>query len=173
MLWIFPEVHNTRFQSLSGFQVRCNAPQKPNLPARPAKFQSLSGFQVRCNVHLIRHNHIQRYSFNPYRVFKFVATQLLNTWLMAYKAVSIPIGFSSSLQRGSRGSGGCNINVSIPIGFSSSLQRNDISIAVSGNKMFQSLSGFQVRCNFQNFRTMSGMKKVSIPIGFSSSLQRN
>ena len=40
-------------------------------------FQSLSGFQVRCNlsVSVFSHSHEQR--FNPYRVFKFAATDLL------------------------------------------------------------------------------------------------
>jgi len=39
-------------------------------------------------------------SFNPYRVFKFVATVGAKGWTMACGVVSIPIGFSSSLQRG-------------------------------------------------------------------------
>jgi len=36
------------FQSLSGFQVRCNIVTADELNAM-AMFQSLSGFQVRCN----------------------------------------------------------------------------------------------------------------------------
>ena len=37
--------------------------------------------------------------------------------------------------------------------------------------MFQSLSGFQVRCNCQMHRSLGRGDLVSIPIGFSSSLQ--
>jgi len=37
-------------------------------------------------------------SFNPYRVFKFVATSTTKHGLMQKYPVSIPIGFSSSLQ---------------------------------------------------------------------------
>ena len=210
-----------RFQSLSGFQVRCNmtlteAQQKKlnvsipigfssslQLPARLVKnlskqrFQSLSGFQVRCNFDIrfdtedvcevsipigfssslqprisnldIRRNH----SFNPYRVFKFVATQDG----VLYRAVTVP--------------------VSIPIGFSSSLQRSSVLARRRGCVRFQSLSGFQVRCNprevlpaetggssFNPYRVFKFVatsalavvdmqyRPVSIPIGFSSSLQQ-
>ena len=62
--------------------------------------------------------------------------------------------------------------VSIPIGFSSTLQQlENITGQVSGYR-FQSLSGFRVRCNCspEHFSTMG--PKVSIPIGFSSTLQR-
>ena len=46
-------------------------------------------------------------SFNPYRVFKFVAT-LMNSWGSGiYLGVSIPIGFSSSLQQSSMTSRYC------------------------------------------------------------------
>ena len=38
------------FQSLSGFQVRCNAPRCGLLYESIGVFQSLSGFQVRCNI---------------------------------------------------------------------------------------------------------------------------
>jgi len=62
-------------------------------------------------------------SFNPYRVFKFVATDLVHVAC----AVSIM--------------------VSIPIGFSSSLQPHDPRLSVAKFNSFQSLSGFQVRCN--------------------------
>ena len=65
--------HNGRFQSLSGFQVRCNL----ILWARSGRctwFQSLSGFQVRCNCRIFGHRRRLQQGFNPYRVFKFVAT---------------------------------------------------------------------------------------------------
>ena len=85
-------------------------------------FQSLSGFQVRCNLAPVHHNTIlpvvsipigfssslQRADpraaavalngFNPYRVFKFVATSDASRWPPLSGSVSIPIGFSSSLQ---------------------------------------------------------------------------
>ena len=38
--------------------------------------------------------------------------------------------------------------------------------------LFQSLSGFQVRCNIADRVLMAAMRRVSIPIGFSSSLQQ-
>ena len=163
------------------------------------------------------------FCFNPYRVFKFVATAVrpgvlgrgqyvsipigfsssLQPFVSTSPAstaasVSIPIGFSSSLQRNSRWrvSKGCKI-VSIPIGFSSSLQRHEFEVFLHGEKcfnpyrvfkfvatfntirgfpygrQFQSLSGFQVRCNLYWLVLVLLDKRVSIPIGFSSSLQHN
>ena len=110
--------------------------------------------------------------FNPYRVFKFVATFCHPQLTIVISTVSIPIGFSSSLQRcvspviavadtsfnpyrvfkfvatkklkPGRPKG---VKVSIPIGFSSSLQPRDRRIACGDRAGFQSLSGFQVRCN--------------------------
>ncbi len=110
-----------KFQSLSGFQVRCNIDGRVHNAARN-KFQSLSGFQVRCNgiiqgkvdvdnavsipigfsssLQLIANGMriILMRSFNPYRVFKFVATFHPNSETWHLFIVSIPIGFSSSLQ---------------------------------------------------------------------------
>ncbi len=86
-------------------------------------------------------------SFNPYRVFKFVATSLCVWRRFLFVSVSIPIGFSSSLQL-VKGAG---------------LQ--------TGVYEFQSLSGFQVRCNKSSIWCPQCLRKVSIPIGFSSSLQ--
>ncbi len=109
--------------------------------------------------------------FNPYRVFKFVAT-LPHLRPEHTILVSIPIGFSSSLQlmpfrvihaittmfqslsgfqvrcnKDGRIDCWFNINVSIPIGFSSSLQRRIVYDIYRRRTKFQSLSGFQVRCN--------------------------
>ena len=188
-----------QFQSLSGFQVRCNTASGRALPGRLCWFQSLSGFQVRCNLpgrfnytvsrakvsipigfsSSLQHKTVtmnQRIaiSFNPYRVFKFVATS-------------------------GRDICGCDpCSVSIPIGFSSSLQRMCLSPTWPRRLSFQSLSGFQVRCNAQLLRLFEehpvGFNPyrvfkfvathyldqpvcfsypVSIPIGFSSSLQLN
>ena len=64
-----------RFQSLSGFQVRCNALTKRIVHRKMTQFQSLSGFQVRCNFAYSITQSLQYASFNPYRVFKFAATR--------------------------------------------------------------------------------------------------
>ena len=112
--------------------------------------------------------------------------------------VSIPIGFSSSLQHGEVGVLENSGFVSIPIGFSSSLQHDTVKSTIAWLDEFQSLSGFQVRCNIEvfppcvlhilEFQSLSGFQVrcnvclglgtlpklyVSIPIGFSSSLQRS
>ena len=85
-------------------------------------FQSLSGFQVRCNV-------------------------------------------------GTEGRSRAGLQVSIPIGFSSSLQPVlNVLYSLPVNR-FQSLSGFQVRCNYIFIALHVEQGLVSIPIGFSSSLQ--
>jgi len=142
-------------------------------PIQTCPFQSLSGFQVRCNT-----------------------TGLLDSQLGILE-VSIPIGFSSSLQQWRRKRADVpQVYVSIPIGFSSSLQQIALNIHRQGGKRFQSLSGFQVRCNvfpcsgslesligFNPYRVFkfaatpvarlefTPIVPVSIPIGFSSSLQ--
>ena len=67
--------------------------------------------------------------FNPYRVFKFVAT-----WNIPRNEVYGRI-------------------VSIPIGFSSSLQPKKLGCDTGFVRRFQSLSGFQVRCNLSSRRT--------------------
>jgi len=89
---------STKFQSLSGFQVRCNFGRRWGAGVRAIWFQSLSGFQVRCNLGAAVKEYASRH-------------------------------------------------VSIPIGFSSSLQRSDPQVNVEVALKFQSLSGFQVRCN--------------------------
>ena len=111
-------------------------------------FQSLSGFQVRCNAD--RAGHIYQ----------------------ADGSVSIPIGFSSSLQRIWLGCLQSGRQVSIPIGFSSSLQHISCSNCGKYIFTFQSLSGFQVRCNANSWDRSIVVSVVSIPIGFSSSLQQ-
>ena len=111
------------FQSLSGFQVRCNVGSyalfsvydmvsipigfssslqlaRYQMPGSIRdEFQSLSGFQVRCNVAANESPIALTTGFNPYRVFKFVATFLCLAFDNRKALVSIPIGFSSSLQR--------------------------------------------------------------------------
>ena len=86
--------------------------------------------------------------FNPYRVFEYVATPL-RPWIVAlWLDVSIPIGFSSTLQL---------------------MEVGKISAEIRAE--FQSLSGFRVRCNARRGIYMSPSVGVSIPIGFSSTLQ--
>ena len=64
------------------------------------RFQSLSGFQVRCNIILRLWSYQSRTCFNPYRVFRFAATHIISVSLYPCEfSVSIPIGFSGSLQR--------------------------------------------------------------------------
>ena len=113
------------FQSLSGFQVRCNVGGGHLLGLRKHGFQSLSGFQVRCNSDPQSSFVLQDLCFNPYRVFKFVATSPICSMISDNLHVSIPIGFSSSLQP--------------------SLHRTPRHT----ESAFQSLSGFQVRCNIR------------------------
>ena len=137
------------FQSLSGFQVRCNyAVSGEVLPAcsvsipigfssslQPPVPPAVASSSITC--------------FNPYRVFKFVATLTQENGSVLVVDVSIPIGFSSSLQQ--RQAVGLSIlagRVSIPIGFSSSLQLPNL------------------------VQQPIPIVQVSIPIGFSSSLQR-
>ena len=136
------------FQSLSGFQVRCNTSENSRFspitygfnPYRVFKFaatlesclvvtktifefQSLSGFQVRCNPSYHQATAQSSEGFNPYRVFKFAATRGSVGLSFVVTTVSIPIGFSSSLQPAVRGFFPLtDLAVSIPIGFSSSLQ---------------------------------------------------
>ena len=88
-----------------------------------------------------------RSGFNPYRVFKFVATVALKKVLDIAEAFQSLSGFqvrcnSPGLQYQER-----RESVSIPIGFSSSLQHNPNHPHQQRPGEFQSLSGFQVRCN--------------------------
>ncbi len=137
------------FQSLSGFQVRCNF----NSMAKGKKrylFQSLSGFQVRCNDgetiqffaetnvsipvgfssplqrwHL-REGALWSHSFNPCRVFKSAATVVVHFEDCDQVHVSIPVGFSSPLQQNdASATARFRSCVSIPVGFSSPLQQRD------------------------------------------------
>ena len=184
------------FQSLSGFQVRCNSLK---LAANAAtKIVSIPiGFSSSLQQHRIGRRSSTSCCFNPYRVFKFVATVRSIIRVVWVLSVSIPIGFSSSLQLKSSGMLMPKFSVSIPIGFSSSLQRIRDVLGHRQLVQFQSLSGFQVRCNtfvepyrklrvlgFNPYRVfkfvatgateetlLSRTDKVSIPIGFSSSLQ--
>jgi len=137
------------FQSLSGFLARCNSVADPALlrttprfnPCRvfllvatvssdavnwtTVLFQSLSGFLARCN--LAAHTLWLYYLLEFQSLSGFLAR--CNQWTgissaMPIQRVSIPVGFSCSLQlpgwlRGHL----CSQDVSIPVGFSCSLQR--------------------------------------------------
>ena len=163
---------------------------------RTHQFQSLSGFQVRCNLGLEEIRRWDYLGFNPYRVFKFVATSVLDWARYRSSTFQSLSGFqvrcNDHIRIASRKQ---VVNVSIPIGFSSSLQRRCRACLASGIKgfnpyrvfkfvatpwhpvrrsqwqKFQSLSGFQVRCNFCECGGVINLRPVSIPIGFSSSLQ--
>ena len=89
---------NLQFQSLSGFQVRCNIRTFEIAVIEEYLFQSLSGFQVRCNPWGSDEEEETKSCFNPYRVFKFAATYRKEALERLQEEVSIPIGFSSSLQ---------------------------------------------------------------------------
>jgi len=161
-------------------------------------FQSLSGFQVRCNVLKPPVLSSPNSSFNPYRVFKFVATGLDRPAAGAEDnvsipigfssslqplydicassrigAVSIPIGFSSSLQHRTRSHSYPRTDVSIPIGFSSSLQRPTSSGTMPIQESFNPYRVFKFVATPLNCSLNFPMQPVSIPIGFSSSLQRS
>jgi len=111
-------------------------------------------------------------SFNPYRVFKFVATSTTKHGLMQKYPVSIPIGFSSSLQlqfeidnalyvvlfqslsgfqvrcNGTNGTGtGTGTNGFNPYRVFKFVATYGTEITKTAEQWFQSLSGFQVRCN--------------------------
>ena len=88
------------------------------------------------------------------------------------KNVSIPIGFSSSLQLACRL--GCNYSdrlVSIPIGFSSSLQHQLSFFASKSNRCFNPYRVFKFVATHAIMPVEFDVLDVSIPIGFSSSLQ--
>ncbi len=110
--------------------------------------------------------------------------------------VSIPVGFSASLRFMSSGAGssyfiGFNpcrvfslvamllcpnnrnrrIHVSIPVGFSASLRYCQARLLPVMLIMFQSLSGFQPRCDLEPEFQHCSSQLVSIPVGFSASLR--
>ena len=185
------------FQSLSGFQVRCNCQAAAGLRLSnstgvsiPIGFSSsLQRFvgsgtialSFRFNPYRVfkfvatASNSLTRLSpmgFNPYRVFKFVATTRRSSHCAPRRRGFNPyrvFKFVATVWRGIENFwGNC---VSIPIGFSSSLQQLNEALVITPLTLFQSLSGFQVRCNGGSDRGAGSCPDVSIPIGFSSSLQ--
>ena len=112
----------TGFQSLSGFQVRCNTdigvfqfsgegvsipigfssslqpPVQDRLPPKGLGFNPYRVFKFVATDGKEEDQENWLAGFNPYRVFKFVATLTIRFRLFMRTIVSIPIGFSSSLQ---------------------------------------------------------------------------
>ena len=87
------------------------------------------------------------YCFNPYRVFKFVATLKGEDEAASERMFQSLSGFQVRCNKSLPLHPGNHRMVSIPIGFSSSLQHRHLSRINPQRKRFQSLSGFQVRCN--------------------------
>ena len=135
------------FQSLSGFRVRCNG-RAWTRTCSTTKFQSLSGFRVRCNRITPDRPKVELGSFNPYRVFEYVATSSARTAYFTGTTFQSLSGFRVR----------CNVV--------KTLYKDDMEV------LFQSLSGFRVRCNKANLLTTVLELLVSIPIGFSSTLQQ-
>ena len=186
------------FQSLSGFQVRCNS-MTITAPMNSAEgFQSLSGFQVRCNLGIDDHppaarlvsipigfsSSLQHWGpavgtsrssrcFNPYRVFKFAATKgfcLMPGDVVMFQSLS---GFQvrcNPTEDLTYSQGKRCFNPYRVFKFAATETLREWGPPLWG---FQSLSGFQVRCNYDSHVVQAGAYWVSIPIGFSSSLQHN
>ena len=91
-----------------------------------ARFQSLSGFQVRCNRWCRCDIQTSNQGFNPYRVFKFAATQgFLGFGRETVKKFQSLSGFQVRCNLNNSKSTIQHHIVSIPIGFSSSLQHDE------------------------------------------------
>jgi len=112
-------------------------------------------------------------SFNPCRVFSFAATQLALQLCTFREVVSIPVGFSRSLRLEITRRIFRQIQVSIPVGFSRSLRPLAFFVSATVDGLFQSLSGFLVRCDAIGHGVDSSRETVSIPVGFSRSLRQN
>jgi len=112
-------------------------------------FQSLSGFQVRCNVDYSITKEISQICFNPYRVFKFVATSCRVAGCPSAGSVSIPIGFSSSLQHITRAFTSVGFSCFNPYRVFKFVATPPSQFHSRQRVLFQSLSGFQVRCNLR------------------------
>ena len=113
-----------RFQSLAGFFVACNVRMAFRFYSNVnAQFQSLAGFFVACNRGEPPRPTIYELSFNPWRVFSWLATYPDHEDMEARGFVSIPGGFFRGLQ---------HIDPAKYEGY---------------RIVFQSLAGFFVACN--------------------------
>ena len=159
------------FQSLSGFRVRCNIRAWPCHDSPDGHVSIPIGFSStlqRSNRQLGRQQHDR---FNPYRVFEYVATlggTIIHLPSRGFQSLS---GFRVRCNKLEDTKMRCRLCVSIPIGFSSTLQQHpffgpiyspccfnpyrvfeyvatliSIQVIVIAYQ-FQSLSGFRVRCN--------------------------
>ena len=132
------------------------------------RFQSLSGFQVRCNDAQSDAGSCTEDCFNPYRVFKFVATDCVLVVAKSQYYVSIPIGFSSSLQLPNCQRPVQNYKSFNPYRVFKFVATGTQLVGKVGIDQFQSLSGFQVRCNgmgaanvlpqYNQFQSLSGFQ---------------
>ena len=135
-------------------------------------FQSLSGFQVRCNTETETFYGGNAEGFNPYRVFKFVATRLDGTKGQVGTCFNPYRVFKFVATRRHSHHHRIGHRFQSLSGFQ--VRCNLLSGAITGkNAEFQSLSGFQVRCNQICGICQMEFSPVSIPIGFSSSLQHS
>ncbi len=137
----------SKFQSLWVFKFVATEAGNVMVTDATKRFQSLSGFQVRCNICRLRCLLRRLLVSIPIGFSSSLQLCSRSPFHRPLPVVSIPIGFSSSLQRPNHAQAGHDWGVSIPIGFSSSLQRQWLSESLQHPEMFQSLSGFQVRCN--------------------------
>ena len=123
------------FQSLSGFLVRCDL----KLYHLPIVYQEVSipvGFSRSLRLYHLTSVLKRELGFNPCRVFSFAATGMLLLRI-------------SSCQ-----------NVSIPVGFSRSLRLINYCVSQVDGAVFQSLSGFLVRCDMARSR-LAGLSRAS------------
>jgi len=151
------------FQSLSGFQVRCNSGGSGSLQDQRKGFQSLSGFQVRCNAGGCRNWTLLKKKFQSLSGFQVRCNIVQHGLIEISHSVSIPIGFSSSLQPkkymiiANRATKFQSLS-----GFQVRCNSTTTSASLITTIKFQSLSGFQVRCNPE-----IGVSPVAIELGFN------
>ena len=110
--------------------------------------------------------------FNPCRVFTLAATPLGNRKIHTHTNSFNPCRvFTLAATFGFVQKTSGLVQVSIPVGFSRSLQRNGGPRSGYETPGFQSLSGFHARCNAPGLPGGVCVGAVSIPVGFSRSLQ--
>jgi hypothetical protein len=71
---VSPCLGSWAFQSLSGFQVRCNTALSCHILIREKSVSIPIGFSSSLQRLVLLWHELDQISFNPYRVFKFVAT---------------------------------------------------------------------------------------------------
>ena len=183
-----------RFQSLAGFFVACNINHILRMLRRVSSFNPWRVFSWLATSSSQRKSGA-RSCFNPWRVFSWLATLWLADDPAGARAVSIPGGFFRGLQRAGRLALLPLRDVSIPGGFFRGLQLPRAALDPVPSKLFQSLAGFFVACNFilpgnqegvDMFQSLAGFfvacnggayghvgsgHRVSIPGGFFRGLQ--